>query len=464
MFQQSNIIKFSKHELMKTLGLTFYSGELEDMFWVDYLKRSINTVRFSMVLAFALYALFGLLDNWIEPASADRILVIRAVVCSMIIAALIYSYSDSYHKRSQVIIALLIGAAGAGVIGMILITGHPGSHMYYAGLILIVVYSHVLFRIRYVYLWSVNWAITAAYFLVALLIKSTPGIILVNNSFFLASANLMGMLASYSLEYYQKRDFWQRRMLDQSQQRLCKENTRKSKELEGARQLQLSMLPQEIPDCRSFEFAFSMQTATEVGGDYYDFFPTDDGRLILAIGDATGHGAQAGAIVTASKMALSCLKSEDDIVNILDKADEALKGLKSPNTFMAMALCRINDGYLEFAGAGMPPALLYRARQRRVEKVPLNGMPLGSPVKLQYHVISLMLEPGDTIFFMSDGFPEMFNPKGEMFGYERVEELFSTIGESSPKEIIELVKEEVSGWLSGQMIQDDITVVVMRKN
>jgi len=79
------------------------------------------------------------------------------------------------------------------------------------------------------------------------------------------------------------------------------ENERKTKELDEARQLQLSMLPKELPNLPNLDIAVYMQTATEVGGDYYDFQVGLDGTLTTIIGDATGHGMKAGTVVTITK-------------------------------------------------------------------------------------------------------------------------------------------------------------------
>ena len=84
------------------------------------------------------------------------------------------------------------------------------------------------------------------------------------------------------------------------------ENERKTKELEEARQLQLSMLPKELPQLPNLEIAAFMRTATEVGGDYYDFMVNENGILNVAFGDATGHGLQAGTMVTLMKGFLYC--------------------------------------------------------------------------------------------------------------------------------------------------------------
>jgi len=87
----------------------------------------------------------------------------------------------------------------------------------------------------------------------------------------------------------------------ETKQRLLREDTRKAKELEEARNLQLSMLPQCITELNGLEICFSMKTATEVGGDYYDYIITNDSVLTLAIGDATAHGMKAGILVSIMK-------------------------------------------------------------------------------------------------------------------------------------------------------------------
>ena len=79
------------------------------------------------------------------------------------------------------------------------------------------------------------------------------------------------------------------------------DNVRKTKELEEARALQLSMLPNELPVLPNLDIAVSMKTATEIGGDYYDFDLMPDGTLTVALGDATGHGTKAGMMVVIAK-------------------------------------------------------------------------------------------------------------------------------------------------------------------
>ncbi len=243
---------------------------------------------------------------------------------------------------------------------------------------------------------------------------------------------------------------------------LQSENLRQTQELDAARDLQLSMLPETMPEHPTVELAASMQTATEVGGDYYDFDLSDDGTLTLAIGDATGHGTKAGTMVTATKSLWHAFSGEPDLAVVLQKSSRALKKMGLPKLYMTLALVRLQGHTLELAGAGMPPALLYRAATQQVETVSLKGMPLGGPMAFPYQTTSVMLSPGDTVVLMSDGFPELFNAEGEMLGYERAVTVFEEVASRSPEEIITHFTETGETWSNGRALDDDVTFVVMK--
>jgi serine phosphatase RsbU (regulator of sigma subunit) len=243
---------------------------------------------------------------------------------------------------------------------------------------------------------------------------------------------------------------------------LQSENLRQTQELEQARQLQLSMLPQKLPEHPVVEIAAYMQTATEVGGDYYDFDLADDGTLTIAIGDATGHGAEAGIMVTAMKTLWNAFSRDTDLEGVLHKSNQALKRMHLPKLYMALALARLQGQRLELVGAGMPPALLYRAASGWIEAVPLKGMPLGGPGALPYRGTSVALSPGDTLILMSDGFPELFNESREMLGYAQASEVFREVAERLPQEIIAHLMQTAKAWCNGQVQADDMTFVVMK--
>ena len=140
--------------------------------------------------------------------------------------------------------------------------------------------------------------------------------------------------------------------------------------------------------------------------------------------------------------------------------------------YAGLTLFGVNTGLrgetLEFIGAGMPPALIYRAADHRVETVPLKGMPLGSLMDFPYHTTQIDLAPGDTVMLMSDGFPELFNSQQKMFGYDRAGTVFEEIAHRSPEEIIEHFVKTAAMWRNDPaptdepVYKDDITFIVMK--
>jgi len=240
------------------------------------------------------------------------------------------------------------------------------------------------------------------------------------------------------------------------------ENARKNRELEEARKLQLSMLPKTVPATHLFKIGVYMQTATEVGGDYYDFHTAEDGTLTAVIGDATGHGLQAGTMVTAAKSLFNALASEPEPVTYLKKTSWALKKMGFRKMFMAMTLAKFKRYHLEIAAAGMPFTLIFRAAENSVEEVVLKGMPLGSFSDFPYKQAAFDLEKGDTVLFMSDGLPETFNPQEEMLGFERVKGLFLEIGNETPDNIIMHLVEAGKKWAEGRESHDDVTLMVVK--
>lgn len=240
------------------------------------------------------------------------------------------------------------------------------------------------------------------------------------------------------------------------------ENARQSKELEEARDLQISMLPKDLPQIPHIEIGVFMKTATEVGGDYYDFKLHDDGTLTIVIGDATGHGMQAGTMVSATKSLFLTLADERSPSQFLKKGTETIKAMGLKKMYMALLLAKFNNQTVNIAAAGMPYPIIYRSSTNQIEEVILKGMPLGSFTNFLYEEKKINLNKGDTILFMSDGFEEMFNPQDEILGEMRVKEHFQKIAINSPEEIIDYLKKSGEDWANGRDQEDDVTFVVIK--
>ncbi|MCP3958383.1 MAG: SpoIIE family protein phosphatase, partial [bacterium] len=215
------------------------------------------------------------------------------------------------------------------------------------------------------------------------------------------------------------------------------------------------------PEHPSYHLAVHMETATEVGGDYYDFRSADDGTLISAVGDATGHGARAGTMVTIIKSLFSAAAPEASVGGFLGDAARAIQRMDLGRMNMALIVAELRGRRLTVASAGMPPPLLHRAGSGEVEEIAVEGMPLGTFAS-SYRERRVELEAGDTVLMMSDGFPELPDTSGEPLGYARVRELFGAAAGKSPAGIIDELAAAVSRWTEGGPPNDDVTFVVLR--
>jgi serine phosphatase RsbU (regulator of sigma subunit) len=255
----------------------------------------------------------------------------------------------------------------------------------------------------------------------------------------------------------------QQRLVDTQLQRqlLEAENERKTLELEEARKFQFSLLPKRVPQHPDIEVAVFMRTATEVGGDYYDFQHAADGTLTTVIGDATGHGAKAGTMVTVIKSLFTAWPADAGLAEFLTEAAMSVKAMDLGRMAMAVALARIDGRSLKVSSAGMPPVLVCHA-DGAVEEIALAGLPLGGMARCRYDERTVDLDPGDTLLLMSDGFPELPNADGEPLGYERVRRLFEGSCKQTPQAVIDELAAAAEAWRPGSAPADDITFVVLR--
>jgi len=445
------------------LTLSFKGPKLNKAFEENITKRSLVFVRISLLLAIALYIIFSWLDRLVTPEVVAELMSIRIASCLLFIGAIYLTYTRWGLRNFQFMMSMVVVVGGMGIIGMILVSEATGGYYYYAGLILAVMYAHGLLRIRFLYASLTTWFIIWTYITATIWLDVTPFRIYINNIFFLVSANVMGMFASYWLEYYMKVVFWNESILNEKNEELKRESVRKSNELEAARRLQLKMLPQKFPYCQDYEFSFSMRAASEVGGDYYDYHRTSDKVLTFGIGDATGHGLQASVMVTAIKLLFAEHAVDSDLTDFLRRASHSISLMEFHKLYMAFAIGRLNGNTLELAGAGMPPALIYRSRTAIVQKIPLKGLPLGSKQVFPYAKTVVNIEPGDAVLFMTDGLPELINSNGDMIGYSEVEQIFAGIAHNDPDSIIERLYGVSESWLDGNPPNDDMTFFIFKR-
>ncbi len=240
------------------------------------------------------------------------------------------------------------------------------------------------------------------------------------------------------------------------------DNARKTSELEEARQVQLSMLPKDVPKIPHVDIAVEMETASEIGGDYYDFHVGDDGILTVALGDATGHGAKAGTMVSVTKGLFQEFASLSSFQAIFGRFTRAFKCMNLGQLYMALLLVRLKDHTITASSAGMPPILIYRSATGLVDRLVTKGMPLGVLADFPYQTKEATLNSGDVVLLMSDGYLEMFNTNDETLDEPRAVESFREAAARSPRDIITYLLQKGRDWAGGRPQVDDVTFVVMK--
>ncbi len=240
------------------------------------------------------------------------------------------------------------------------------------------------------------------------------------------------------------------------------ENERRAAELEEARQLQLSMLPKKLPSLPHLDIAAYMKTASEVGGDYYDFHTSEDGTLTVAVGDATGHGLKAGTMVSVVKGLFVSLAYHPDIPHIFHRLSTVLKEMKLRGLFMALTIAKVKENRLTISLAGMPPVWIYRADKQHIEEVALQQLPLGGVTKYAYRQNEYELALGDVVVLLSDGLPERFNPEGEMLEDEAAKIFIAGNAHLSAQDLINGLAKLGDDWGGARPQDDDVTFVVVK--
>jgi len=211
----------STRPVYSPLTLAFRDASLERQFQRDYFQKSLWQVRGAMLLGTSLYAIFGVLDSWIVPDVQGTVWLIRyAIVCPIFLAALAFTFSRHFESVMQPLLAALYLVAAFGIIAMIAIAQPPGSHLYYAGLLLCVTFGVTVLKLRFARAMVATLLIGAVYEVSALWLHDTPLPILINNNFFLLSAIILGLLAGYYIEMHIRRDFLQRRAAESAVERL----------------------------------------------------------------------------------------------------------------------------------------------------------------------------------------------------------------------------------------------------
>jgi phosphoserine phosphatase RsbU/P len=244
------------------------------------------------------------------------------------------------------------------------------------------------------------------------------------------------------------------------------EKGRMERELQLAREMQASFLPQETPQITGWDFAARWQPAREVAGDYYDFIPLGEDLYGLVIADVTDKGAPAAMfMIFTNSIVRASVRADMEPAASLQNANRLICD-KSPNAmFVSLVYAAMNSktGRVTYVNAGHNPPLYYNSAENRISRFAPTGMVLGIEPETPYIQKSLLLRPGDFLLFYTDGLIDAINAQNKEFGMDQLEKITFENRTGSAEEIASFLEYALFDHLGGAMPFDDVTLLIVKR-
>ena len=255
-------------------------------------------------------------------------------------------------------------------------------------------------------------------------------------------------------------------VLREAREQLARQLLEINHELEMAREIQLSILPHEIPKMSGLEIATRYLPMTSVAGDFYDFIIVDEKRIGILVADVSGHGLPAALIASMLKVALAAQSPHAcDPARVLAGLNQSLCGkFKGHFVTAAYVFVDIEKQSMSYAGAGHPPLLLWRKSTRNASEVLENGLVLGLFPEATYSLVEVALEPGDKALLYTDGILETLSPSEQEFGSDLLKGFLESNHHLKAGIFVDLLLDELADWSAhpkGHGQDDDITVLAI---
>ena len=242
------------------------------------------------------------------------------------------------------------------------------------------------------------------------------------------------------------------------------EQERIRRELEVCRQIQVEMLPKQPLRVGLSEVKGVSIPAREVGGDFFNYFALADGGLALLVGDVSGKGVGAALLMANAQAALrALLPLEPDLARLVIDLDREVAANTPSEVFLTLfaAVLEADGRTLRWVNAGHNPPFVVRA-DGGVDRLEATGVPLGMFDGMHHDEQRTLVGPGDLLFFYTDGIVEAFDPQGEQYGTERLEELLATVKRHGIDAVLTRVDDAVRAFRAGAELSDDATMMVLR--
>jgi sigma-B regulation protein RsbU (phosphoserine phosphatase) len=243
------------------------------------------------------------------------------------------------------------------------------------------------------------------------------------------------------------------------------ENSLMLRDMQLARQIQLSLLPAVPPELPGALLAGLCIPATHVGGDYYDYYRRDDGAVDMVIADVSGHSIGAALMMVEARSVLRArVHSFAGVGDILASLNDLLyEDLTQAELFITLFYVRYDPStrILAYANAGHVLPLLFRPSVGGCRELDAEGLVLGIREGVAFEEKQLRMAAGDVVILYTDGITETENSAGELFGIDRLCAVVGAHVSGPPQAVIDAVLREVAAFRGGAPQEDDVAMIVM---
>src|SRR5688572_8147601 len=236
-------------------------------------------------------------------------------------------------------------------------------------------------------------------------------------------------------------------------------------ELELATEIQQRFQPSSPPTMEGYEFQGISFSCYEIGGDYYDFIPRPDGRMLIALGDVSGKGTAAALLMSSLHAAIHAqVSARSSLDETILSVNQYLTENTPANRFVTLFLAELDptNGFLKYINAGHNPPLIGRA-DGTVSQLSSGGFPLGIIPGAEFEVGETQLHPGEALVVYSDGVSEANNIRDEEFGLDRLSDVVAKNLKASAAGIRDKVESALSAFTQTAPANDDITLVIVKR-
>jgi sigma-B regulation protein RsbU (phosphoserine phosphatase) len=240
---------------------------------------------------------------------------------------------------------------------------------------------------------------------------------------------------------------------------------RKRTELNIARDIQMSFLPDSLPKLKGYDIAAMSIPANEVGGDFYDFIQISDNKLGLTIADVSGKSVPAALFMALSREVVrSSAVWGADAVSVINTANTLITEDSRSGMFVTLfyAVLEKNERSLTYVNAGHNPPVLLNGTTGEIRMLKSKGIALGAMEGTEFEEVSVSLESGTTIVFYTDGVTEANNNAGELFGEERLYDVIRKNSNLTAQGMIDAIRSAVESYCEDAQQADDITLMVLK--